>query len=130
MIWLTASGLSILGMLNRDCLRGKRHYAMLTTLPGCDLKRPGLSAFSLRELQRREEHLPLASLAPRSSRELQKKQRRNAVSEASLLTASGERTRGFATRQLSSWICFSLIGSFYSGLPISQRCPSGSTTEP
>ena len=61
--WLTADqGLSLLGMFNRDCLRGKRDYAMVATLLSCGLRRAELAALSLRELQRREEHWVFADL--------------------------------------------------------------------
>jgi site-specific recombinase XerC len=61
--WLTADqGLSLLSMFNRDCLRGKRDYAMVATLLGCGLRRAELAALSLQELQKREEHWVFADL--------------------------------------------------------------------
>jgi integrase len=61
--WLTAEqGKKLLQVFDRECLRGKRDYAMVAVLLGCGLRRAELAAVSLHDLQQREEHWVFADL--------------------------------------------------------------------
>jgi site-specific recombinase XerD len=61
--WLTPEqGQGLLRVFDRECLRGKRDYAMVAMLLGCGLRRAELAALSVQELQKREEHWIFADL--------------------------------------------------------------------
>jgi len=61
--WLTAEqGQRILGVFDRQSLRGIRDYAMVAVLLGCGLRRAEAAALSMQDLQQREEHWVFADL--------------------------------------------------------------------
>jgi len=61
--WLTAEqGRKLLEVFDRECLRGKRDYAMVAVLLGFGLRRAELAEVSLHDLQQREDHWVFADL--------------------------------------------------------------------
>src|ERR1035437_5025917 len=61
--WLTAEqGKRLLGVFDRQTLRGSRDYAMVSVLLGCGLRRAELAALGVQDLQQREEHWVFADL--------------------------------------------------------------------
>jgi len=61
--WLTAEqGRRLLGVFDRNTLRGIRDYAMVAVLLGCGLRRAEVAALGVQDLQRREEHWVFADL--------------------------------------------------------------------
>lgn len=61
--WLTIDqGQTLLRAFDRATLRGKRDYAMIAVLLGCGLRRAELTAVTVGDLQRREEHWVFADL--------------------------------------------------------------------
>jgi site-specific recombinase XerD len=54
--WLTAEqGKRVLGVFDRNTLRGIRDYAMVAVLLGCGLRRAEVAALGVQDLQQREE---------------------------------------------------------------------------
>jgi site-specific recombinase XerD len=61
--WLTAEqGRHLLGVFDRNTLRGIRDYAMVAVLLGCGLRRAEVAALRVQDLQQREEHWVFADL--------------------------------------------------------------------
>ena len=61
--WLTAEqGRRVLGVFDRNTLRGIRDYAMVAVLLGCGLRRAEVTALGVQDLQQREEHWVFADL--------------------------------------------------------------------
>lgn len=61
--WLTAEqGKRVLGIFDRNTLRGIRDYAIVAVLLGCGLRRAEAAALCVQDLQQREEHWVLADL--------------------------------------------------------------------
>jgi site-specific recombinase XerD len=61
--WLTPSqGKLLLEGSHIDTLRGKRNYAILAMLIGCNLRRGELLSLAMDSIQRREEHWVIADL--------------------------------------------------------------------
>ena len=61
--WLTAEqGRRVLGVFDRQTLRGTRDYAMVAVLLGCGLRRAEVAALGVQDLQQREEHWVFADL--------------------------------------------------------------------
>src|ERR1017187_898584 len=61
--WHTAEqGKRVLGVFDRQTLRGTRDYAMVSVLLGCRLRRAELAAPGVQDLQQREEHWVFADL--------------------------------------------------------------------
>jgi integrase len=61
--WLTAEeGTRLLAVAERGSLRGKRNYAILARLIGCELRRGELLALRVGTIQLREEHWVIADL--------------------------------------------------------------------
>ena len=61
--WLTAEqGRRLLGVFDRQTLRGARDYAMIAVLLGCGLRRAEVAALGVQDLQQREEHWVFADL--------------------------------------------------------------------
>jgi integrase len=55
--WLTAEqARRVLGVFDRQTLRGTRDYAMVAALLGCGLRRAEAAALRVQDLQKREEH--------------------------------------------------------------------------
>ncbi len=62
--WLTAEqGKRLLSTADSGSLRGKRDYATLAILLCCGLRRAGLTALRVEDIQQREEHWVIADLA-------------------------------------------------------------------
>ena len=61
--WLTAEqGKRVLGVFDRNTLRGIRDYAIVAVLLGCGLRRAEAAALCVQDLQQREEHWVLVDL--------------------------------------------------------------------
>jgi site-specific recombinase XerD len=61
--WSTAEqGRRVLGVFDRNTLRGSRDYAMVAVLLGCGLRRAEVAALGAQDLQQREEHWVFADL--------------------------------------------------------------------
>ncbi|MBZ5622466.1 MAG: site-specific integrase [Acidobacteriia bacterium] len=61
--WLTAEqGKRLLGVFDRQTLRGIRDYAMTAVLLGCGLRRAEVAGLGVQDLQQREEHWVFADL--------------------------------------------------------------------
>jgi integrase len=61
--WLTAEQAKrLLGVFDRQVLRGIRDYAMTAVLLGCGLRRAEVAGLSVQDLQQREEHWVFADL--------------------------------------------------------------------
>ncbi|MDE3167935.1 MAG: tyrosine-type recombinase/integrase [Acidobacteriota bacterium] len=61
--WLTAEqGRRVLGVFDRNTIRGIRDYAIVAVLLGCGLRRAEVAALGVPDLQQREEHWVFADL--------------------------------------------------------------------
>jgi integrase len=61
--WLTPTqGKELLGMPDRDSVKGKRNYAMLAVLLGCGLRRAELTRLTVNHLQQRDNHWAIIDL--------------------------------------------------------------------
>jgi len=61
--WLTAEqGRQVLGVFDRNTLRGILDYGMVAVLLGCGLRRAEVAALRVQDLQQREEHWVFADL--------------------------------------------------------------------
>jgi site-specific recombinase XerD len=55
--WLTPTqGKELLGVSDRDSVKGKRNYALLAMLLGCGLRRSELTRLTVSHLQQRDDH--------------------------------------------------------------------------
>ena len=61
--WLTAEqGRRVLGVFDRNTLRGIRDYGMVAVLLGCGLRRAEVAELRVQDLQQQEEHWVFADL--------------------------------------------------------------------
>ena len=104
--WLTAEqGKRLLGVFDRQTLRGSRDYAMVSVLLGCRLRRAELAAPGVQDLQQREEHWVFADLVGKGGHVV------NSADLAALLgwCRNSNRSRGGCPRSLGGTLLCGLL---------------------